>query len=184
MIGSSSRCTHLLGVHKPMPMSDYFRNLRAMLGPDLLVLPSVSIAHIDDQDRLLLMHFRDTGKWGLPGGVVEPHEHPATAAVREMWEETGLHVRLTGILSVYGGPEMHVDYPNGDQVSYVSTVFGCEVTGGVLQARDGEALDLAYCDRSKAESLNLAPWTRTLLPHLFAQDTPAFFTPSEWSPDE
>ena len=165
-----------------MPMSPYYQALRDKLGSDLLVLPSVSVCHIDDRERILLMHFKDTAKWGLPGGVVEPHEHPSEAAVREMWEETGLHVRLTGILSVFGGPEMHVDYPNGDQVSYLTVVFGCEVLGGTLHARDGEALDLAYYTQSDALSVDLAPWARTLIPHLFAKDAPPFFTPESWSP--
>jgi 8-oxo-dGTP pyrophosphatase MutT (NUDIX family) len=94
-----------------MPISPYFKSIRDKVGNDLLVVPSVSVCHIDAHKRMLLMQSADTGKWVLPGGAVEPHEHPATAAVREMWEETGLHVRLTRILAVYGGPEMHVDYP-------------------------------------------------------------------------
>lgn len=164
-----------------MSISPYFSSLRKKLGNDLLVLPSVSLCHIVERDRILLMHFRDTDKWGLPGGVVEPHEHPSDAAVREMWEETGLRVRLTGIAAAYGGPEMHVNYPNGDQVSYVTTVFNCEVIAGELHARDGEALDLRYVTQSDAESLPLADWTRTLLPHLLSR-TP-YFTPESWSPE-
>jgi 8-oxo-dGTP diphosphatase len=36
------------------------------------------------------------GRWELPGGTVEPGETHAAAAVREMAEETGLAVRVTG----------------------------------------------------------------------------------------
>ncbi len=36
------------------------------------------------------------GRWELPGGTVEPGEDPASAAVREVAEETGLDVRLLG----------------------------------------------------------------------------------------
>lgn len=43
---------------------------------------------------LLLLH---SGKelWLPPGGHVEPDEAPDAAAVREVWEETGLRVQIT-----------------------------------------------------------------------------------------
>jgi len=40
------------------------------------------------------------GSWCLPSGFVEYDESPAEAAVRECLEETGLEVRLTGLLDV------------------------------------------------------------------------------------
>jgi hypothetical protein len=101
-----------------------------------------------------------------------------------MWEETGLHVKLTRILAVYGGPEMHVDYPNGDQASYVSTIFGCGVIGGHLHARDGEALDLVYYAHDELANVDLVPWTASVAPHLFKADSTPFFTPNAWSPPE
>lgn len=36
------------------------------------------------------------GSWELPGGTVEPGEPPEETAVREVAEETGLAVRVTG----------------------------------------------------------------------------------------
>jgi 8-oxo-dGTP diphosphatase len=30
------------------------------------------------------------GKWEIPGGLIEPGEHPRDAAIREVFEETGL----------------------------------------------------------------------------------------------
>jgi 8-oxo-dGTP diphosphatase len=36
------------------------------------------------------------GEWELPGGTVEPGEAHEAAAVREVAEETGLTVRITG----------------------------------------------------------------------------------------
>lgn len=49
------------------------------------------------------------GCWDIPGGFCDPDEHPADAVVREVREETGLEVRVTGMLGIwmdtYGGVE-------------------------------------------------------------------------------
>lgn len=42
--------------------------------------------------------------WYLPAGHVEPGESFAQAAVRETWEESGVVVRLSGILQIVHNP--------------------------------------------------------------------------------
>ena len=44
--------------------------------------------------RIGITHGRDT--WQLPGGHLEPFEHPFACAEREVFEETGLTVRAIG----------------------------------------------------------------------------------------
>lgn len=48
----------------------------------------------DGDGRVLLIRHRHWNDWGLPGGVVNRGELTQRAAVREVLEETGLHVRL------------------------------------------------------------------------------------------
>jgi 8-oxo-dGTP pyrophosphatase MutT (NUDIX family) len=52
--------------------------------------------------RWYLAAIRPTGRgertWALPKGWIDPGESPAETAVREAWEETGLHGRLDGKL--------------------------------------------------------------------------------------
>jgi ADP-ribose pyrophosphatase YjhB (NUDIX family) len=69
------------------------------------------------------------GQLAFPGGFVG-NETVEEAAVREAREETGLEVKLIGILGVYSDPSRD---PRGHNIS---TVFVAEPAGGDLKASD------------------------------------------------
>jgi 8-oxo-dGTP diphosphatase len=69
------------------------------------------------------------GSWDIPGGFLEPWEHPADAAVREVAEETGLQVKLTQLLSVA------IDTYH-DEYYTLNLYYVAEIVGGVEQAAD------------------------------------------------
>ncbi len=48
----------------------------------------------DEQLEVLVVHRPKYDDWSLPKGKLDPGEHPLTAAVREVHEETGHHVTL------------------------------------------------------------------------------------------
>ena len=100
-----------------MAMSEYMRSLRAAVGHRLLELPAVTILVRDDRGRVLLVRQSDPEIWSTPGGAIEPYEVPADAALREVWEETGLEVKLTRMVGAFGGPDFVTRYGNGDLVS-------------------------------------------------------------------
>ncbi len=53
-------------------------------------------------DEVLLIRHRSGAKpWSLPGGGVEKHERMAEAARREAFEESGVPVRVEGVLGLY-----------------------------------------------------------------------------------
>lgn len=59
------------------------------LKPARIVRTGVRIAVIDSQNCILFVNHPKKG-WELPGGALDPREHPAEAALRELEEESGL----------------------------------------------------------------------------------------------
>jgi 8-oxo-dGTP diphosphatase len=120
-----------------MPISRYVAGLRRRVGTDLLMLPGATAVVIDGAGRLLLGQRADNGRWALPGGAVDPGEQPAEAVVREVYEETGVHVaveRLAGVVL------RQARYANGDVCQYMSVWFRCRATGGTARVNDEESL--------------------------------------------
>jgi 8-oxo-dGTP pyrophosphatase MutT (NUDIX family) len=165
-----------------MPISDYLQQLRQKVGHDLLLLPSAAVTLFDDQSRLLLGKHSDRNLWVLPGGLVEPGEIPGDAAVREVWEETGLRVELTGIFGVFGGPDLVIDYANGDKASYVATVFRGRAIGGELRADGNEILELRYFSAREMVNVTTSKWITAAMPALFADTDEVVFQPATWQP--
>ena len=130
-----------------MPISPYIRDLRAHVGRRRLLMPSVAGIVRDARNRVLLVRQQDNGVWSTPGGIIEMEDTPADAVVREVWEETGLVVRPSRIIGVYGGPNFVVVYPNGDETQYISCIFvraAALASRPIKRARQRQALfDLA-----------------------------------------
>ena len=96
--------------------------------PDRVAL-TVDAVITDPAGRVLVMD-RGTepcpGTWVLPGGYVDPGETVEQACMREVREELGLDVRLTGLIGIYSEPGRD---PRG---SVVSVAYRAEVVGGTL----------------------------------------------------
>lgn len=97
------------------------------------VEPKVAVAVLIDRDREVLLVQRvnqpQRGKWSLPAGFVDAGEDPKVAAVREVNEETGLHIRVTDLLDVLAGGE----HPRGADIIIV---YRGEIRGGRITAGD------------------------------------------------
>ena len=81
------------------------------------------------------------GHWCLPGGFVDLGEHPEDAARRELVEEVGVEVTLTGMLGIYVSP---YDRPEG--TDWIQTTVYLGVTDGDPAVNDGEMLDCGFFD--------------------------------------
>ena len=165
-----------------MPISDYLRGVRAKVGKALVLMPTVTIVCRDELGRVLLARHRDYDQWALPGGGIDPGETPANAAVREMWEETGLLVEPLHILGVYGGAAFTWTYPNGDQVAYVDTVFVCRILRGTPAADQEEISELRYFTQDEMAHLDLSPWMHIVVADLFSGTAQTCFQATQWTP--
>ena len=74
------------------------------IDPNTLVKAGVGIIITDSEGWILLERRSDNGMWSLPGGGIEAGESITEAAIREVKEETGLDVRITGLVGVYSDP--------------------------------------------------------------------------------
>ncbi|NES85006.1 MAG: NUDIX hydrolase [Moorea sp. SIO2B7] len=69
-------------------------------------ITGVTIIPILPDGRIVLIRRQDTGKWGLPGGIIDWGEDIPSAARRELTEETGLELRKSRrLVGVYSAPD-------------------------------------------------------------------------------
>ena len=163
-------------------MSNYARRVRAKVGNDFLLMPSVTALVFDERRRVLLVRpSHRESVWVAPGGAVDPDEQPQDAVVREVWEETGLLVEPTELRGVFGGPEYRVWYANGDEVGYMMAVYECRVIGGALRVDGVEIAEARYFTASELEEVTLSRWARIVVPQMIATRGP-WLLPVTWKP--
>jgi 8-oxo-dGTP diphosphatase len=69
-------------------------------------IPGTTIIPLLPDGRIVLIRRRDTGQWGLPGGLIDWGEDIASAAKREIAEETGLELlKIRRLVGVYSHPD-------------------------------------------------------------------------------
>jgi ADP-ribose pyrophosphatase YjhB (NUDIX family) len=99
----------------------------------------------DETGKILLQCRADIDFWSMPGGNVEIGESVEQGVVREVYEETGLEVRVERLIGVYSEPESYpfMSYPDGFTIHYVTHVFTCDHIAGELRLSD-ESTDIGY----------------------------------------
>lgn len=121
----------------------YFKTLRKFLGHDPIQICGASVIVVND-DRILLQRRMDNDCWAYPGGVVELGENVEEAAVREVFEETGITVKDLKLFGVFSGKELFHTYANGDQIYIVDIVYITNNFEGEIKADNFECRDAAF----------------------------------------
>lgn len=163
-------------------MPEYIRALRSKIGTDLLLVPTVAVIIFDADDRALLVKDAGSGLWATLGGIMEPDETPADAAVREAYEETGVRVALQRIVGIFGGEGCTTTYANGDRTSWVATVFEGTIVGGELTPDNEEITDIRYFSAADLDDAECTAHVREFLDIAWRREPGPYFRPSEWTP--
>ncbi|AOX65139.1 DNA mismatch repair protein MutT [Curtobacterium sp. BH-2-1-1] len=145
-----------------MPASQYVRLLRERIGSSYLLLPGVT-AVIRDDDRFLLARQRDSGRWSLIGGGIEPGEDPRAALLREVREELGVGSDVIRIIGAYGGATLENVYPNGDQVGYVTVAYLCSLHTSSFLLDEDEVLETRWATLAELTELDHHEWIDQVL---------------------
>jgi 8-oxo-dGTP pyrophosphatase MutT (NUDIX family) len=80
---------------------DYFNDPNAPKANS--IVPSVTAIVPNERGELLRVHKTDNDLWALPGGGMDVGEAMAETVVREVKEETGIDVEVTGVVGIYRG---------------------------------------------------------------------------------
>jgi len=108
----------------------------------------------DDHQKVLLTRRTDNGQWCLPGGMIDPGESVAEGCQREVFEETGLRVRVVRLTGVYSNPNRLTIYPDGNKAHVIVLNFEVEQVGGELGLSD-ETTDAQFFPITQAERMDL-----------------------------
>ena len=143
-------------------LREYYQDPDAPPADD--VLPAAFAAVRNAGGEVLLVRRIDDGYWELPGGRVEVGETVAQAVIREVAEESGVAIALTGLSGVYSDPTHVLLDPDGTVHQQLALCFhATPSTSGSTEAPrpDGiETLEAAWCAPADLANLAMHPAMR------------------------
>ncbi|MEU7860424.1 NUDIX domain-containing protein [Nonomuraea sp. NPDC049141] len=131
--------------------------------PNSLVV-GVSAVVVDDGGRILLQRRTDNGLWALPGGGMDLIESVPQAAVREVKEETGYDVEVSGMVGLYTDARHIIAYSDGEVRRQFNICLTARVIGGALAISD-ESTDVRWVSPDEIEELPMHDTQRLRIEH-------------------
>jgi ADP-ribose pyrophosphatase YjhB (NUDIX family) len=117
-----------------------------------------------------------TGTGSCPGGRIEVGESASTAVTREVCEEAGVAITVTGLAGIYSDPAHVLVYPHEEVVYQQFTVcFHAISTAGHAEPDDQETTAAAWFEPEQAVLLSMHPAMRQRLTDALTEPHQAHF---------
>ncbi|MER5872533.1 NUDIX domain-containing protein [Streptomyces sp. NPDC002044] len=138
--------------------------------PNSMVVAATAVV-TDGDGRILLQRRTDNDLWALPGGGMDLGDSLPGTAVREVKEETGLDVEITGLVGTYTDPRHIIAYTDGEVRRQFNVCFTARITGGELSLSN-ESTELRFVAPVDLDALPMHHTQRLRLQH-FLERRPA-----------
>lgn len=143
----------------------YIYGLRQKVGNMRLVLPSVAIIPISNDSEIKLAYSKQRNEWGFISGYVELNDSWQSAALRELWEESGIEASENDIelFATISGPSVISEYADGTVQSF-ALIFTCRKWRAESVPTDTEEIaDAKWVDFKEATRVSSDPLTKPIL---------------------
>lgn len=119
----------------------YIQEIRKYVGHSPIMATAVVCIIYDKEKGILFEKSSNFGMWCVPGGALEIGESLEDEVKREVKEETSLDIFNPKLFDVRAN--VHMVYPNKDEVYYTSVIYEVNEYSGELKA-DEESLELRW----------------------------------------
>jgi 8-oxo-dGTP pyrophosphatase MutT (NUDIX family) len=118
----------------------------------------------DDAGRILMIRRTDSDHYAIPGGGQDVGETLTQTVVREVEEETGLTVEVTGLIGVYSDPGHVIAYDDGEIRQEFSICFRGHPVAGELRTST-ESKEVLWITPDQLDTLDIHPAIRLRINH-------------------
>ncbi len=149
---------------------EYYNDPQAPAPNSLVVATSAVVT--DDNGHILLQCRADSGNWALPGGGMDMTESLTDSVIREVKEETGFDVQVTGLVGTYTDPRHIIAYTDGEVRRQFNICYTARITGGQLAISD-ESTEIRFVAPDELGNLTMHHTQRLRITHyLEKRDSP------------
>jgi len=129
------------------------------------ITPKVSVAAavFNAANQLLLVKPNDEMGWCLPGGWADELWIPSENAQREVFEETGLEIKIQQLLGVFDSRR----HPFNTTVPSYTLLFASEMLDGVLKPQKIEIESACFFDEDNLPKIILGSQTQVEISYLW-----------------